>query len=285
MADLRKRFVEDYAGGLLNIARQELSTTGEVLAQDGLTSDGTLFVEDGSGVKSGLKLGVGLAEVVDPTTEIGVVNVRYANRTYAKTRDLKLFSTAVASAQAALSEATSTSISNVETTLQLLEDDLSALEQNLQQTLVTSQQQLDTSSLFQRTIEQTVEEQGIEIQQINEKIVTLENPTKNIASIQPLDTSRNNFYYPGTIEIDSGIVTGVDTDFNSSFSIGDVFVAYTSTGEEVEFQVTDFSTTTPETSMSVRPNNKTVDIGSRYEKARFLEIRNKINEILTILKA
>ena len=135
------------------MARQELSTTGEVLAQDGLTSEGTLFVEDGTGTKSGLKLGVSLAEVVDPTTETGVVNVRFANRTYAKLRDLKIFSTAIASAQAALSEATSTSVSNLETTLQLLEDDISTVEQNFQQSLTTSQQQLQSLSLTQRALE------------------------------------------------------------------------------------------------------------------------------------
>ena len=104
MADLRKRYIEDYAGGFLNIARQEISSTGEVLVQDGFTSEGTLFVEDGTGTKSGLLLGSALAESVDPTTETGVVNVRFADRTYAKVRDLKIFSTAIASAQAALSD-------------------------------------------------------------------------------------------------------------------------------------------------------------------------------------
>lgn len=121
MADLRSKFIEDYAGGLLNVSRQELSSTGEVLSQDGLLSDSTLFVEDGSGSKSGLKLGISLCEAVDPTTSQGVVNVRYADRTYASTRDLKIFSTAVASAQAALSDATATSITNLENAFQLLE--------------------------------------------------------------------------------------------------------------------------------------------------------------------
>lgn len=144
MADLRSRFLEDYAGGLLNIARQELSTTGEVLVQDGLTSEGTLFVEDGSGTKSGLKLGVSLAEAVDPTTEIGIVNVRFADRTYAKIRDLKIFSTAIASAQAALSEATSTSISNLETAFQLIEDDLDSLEKNISQLLEGQDERINT---------------------------------------------------------------------------------------------------------------------------------------------
>lgn len=121
MADLRSKFIEDYAGGLLNVSRQELSSTGEVLSQDGLLSDSTLFVEDGSGSKSGLKLGISLCEVVDPTTSQGAVSVRYADRTYASTRDLKIFSTALASAQAALSDATATSITNLENAFQLLE--------------------------------------------------------------------------------------------------------------------------------------------------------------------
>ena len=121
MADLRSKFIEDYAGGLLNVSRQELSSTGEVLSQDGFLSDATLFVEDGSGTKSGLKLGTTLCEVVDPTTPQGAINVRYADRTYASTRDLKIFSTAIASAQAALSDATATSITNLENAFQLLE--------------------------------------------------------------------------------------------------------------------------------------------------------------------
>lgn len=143
MADLRKRFLEDYAGGLLNIARQELSTTGEVLVQDGFVSEGTLYVEDGSGTKSGLKLGVSLAEVVDPTTEMGILNVRSADRTYSKIRDFKIFSTAIASAQAALSEATTISISNLETTLQLLENDLDFLNEEVSRRLQTQEQTIE----------------------------------------------------------------------------------------------------------------------------------------------
>jgi hypothetical protein len=120
--------------------------------QDGLTSEGTLFVEDGSGTKSGLKLGVSLAEAVDPTTEIGIVNVRFADRTYAKIRDLKIFSTAIASAQAALSEATSTSISNLETAFQLIEDDLDSLEKNISQLLEGQDERINTFISDQQTI-------------------------------------------------------------------------------------------------------------------------------------
>ena len=127
MADLRSKFIEDYAGGLLNVSRQELASTGEVLSQDGLLSDTALFVEDGAGVKSGLKLGASICEVVDPTTDEGVVNVRYANRTYASIRDLKIFSTAIASSQAALADASSSSITNLENAFQLLENNLDTL--------------------------------------------------------------------------------------------------------------------------------------------------------------
>ena len=127
MADLRSKFIEDYAGGLLNVSRQELASTGEVLSQDGLLSDTALFVEDGAGVKSGLKLGASICEVVDPTTDEGVINVRYANRTYASVRDLKIFSTAIASSQAALADASSSSITNLENAFQLLENSLDTL--------------------------------------------------------------------------------------------------------------------------------------------------------------
>lgn len=124
MADLRARFLEDYAGGLLNIARQEVSSTGEVLAQDGFVDGVSLFVEDGRGVKSGLRLGGALAECVDPTTETGIVNIRTADRTYAKIRDLKIFATAVSSAQAALSESVAESLTNLEGAFGSLENDV-----------------------------------------------------------------------------------------------------------------------------------------------------------------
>ena len=131
MADLRTRFIEDYAGGLLNVARQELSSTGEVLAQDGFSEDLTLFVEDGRGVKSGLRLGAGLVECIDPATETGVLNVRTADRTYASIRDLKVFATAMASAQAALSESVGDGFGNLEQAFEALETDLDRVEAEL----------------------------------------------------------------------------------------------------------------------------------------------------------
>jgi hypothetical protein len=284
MADLRSRFIEDYAGGLLNVARQELSTAGEVLAQDGLTSEGTLFVEDGTGTKSGLKLGVSLVEVLDPTTEMGAVNVRFADRTYAKIRDFKIFSTALASAQAALSEATSTSLSNIETTLQLLEDDLTTVEQNFQQNLADSQQQLQVLSLSQRDVEEKTNEQIVALAQLESRVNALEVVTSTPDEIEILNENLNNFYFSGTIQIANSLVTGTNTAFDTELQVGSIFVATTSSGEEVEFRVTSFDTDSPATSMNVSPTNKTVTAGSKYKKPQILDLTKKVNEILLALK-
>lgn len=135
MADLRTRYIEDYAGGLLNISRQELSSTGEVLAQDGFVDGLTLFVEDGRGVKSGLRLGNSTAECIDPTTETGVLNVRTADRTYAKVRDLKAFATAVASAQGALTESVTESFTNLEGAFETLEADVQTYRTQVTETI------------------------------------------------------------------------------------------------------------------------------------------------------
>lgn len=285
MADLRKRFVEDYAGGLLNIARQELSTTGEVLAQDGLTSTGTLFVEDGTGTKSGLKLGVSLAEAIDPTTELGVVNVRFADRTYAKIRDLKIFSTAIASAQAALSEASSTSLSNIETTLQLLEDDITSVSENFQKNLATSQEQLQTASLGQKSLEDKVSTSDASLQTLTSRVEALESSKTSALKISAIAASLNSFYYTGTVTIANAIVTGSSTLFDSELDVGDSFVAITSTGEEVEFTVASFDTTSPNTSMTVTPTNKTVTAGTRFKRNQNLDLKRKINEIISTLKS
>lgn len=174
MADLRSRFIEDYAGGLLNISRQEISTAGEVLSQDGLTSEGGVFVEDGSGVKSGLKLGVSLAEAVDPTTEEGVVNVRFADRTYAKIRDLRIFITALASAQAALSEATSTSLVNLETAFQLLEDDVNSLSENFQSNVSNEREQILEIKVVQTSIISDLELEKLRTSTLENKNQSLE---------------------------------------------------------------------------------------------------------------
>ena len=285
MADLRKRFVEDYAGGLLNIARQELSTTGEVLAQDGLTSSGTLFVEDGTGTKSGLKLGVSLAEAIDPTTELGVVNVRFADRTYAKIRDLKIFSTAIASAQAALSEASSASLSNIETTLQLLEDDITSVSENFQKNLATSQEQLQTVSLGQKSLGDKVSTSDASLQTLTSRVEALESSKTSALKISTIATSLNSFYYTGTVTVANAIVTGSSTLFDSELDVGDSFVAITSTGEEVEFTVASFDTTSPNTSMTVTPTNKTVTAGARFKRNQNLDLKRKINEIISTLKS
>lgn len=187
MADLRSRFIEDYAGGLLNISRQELTSTGEVLSQDGLLSNAPLFVEDGTGTKSGLKLGVAIVESVDPTTEEGVVNVRYADRTYASIRDLKIFSTAVASAQAALSDASASSISNLENAFLLLEESQRTSEAGVETRLSIFENSLDEiktvigSNTGGRTIDQRVE--SLE--------ASLNQDTSNLANLNNIITSVN----------------------------------------------------------------------------------------------
>lgn len=309
MADLRRRFIEDHAGGLLNVARQELSTAGEVLAQDGLTSEGTLFVEDGTGTKSGLKLGVNLAEVVDPSTQLGAVNVRYADRTYSKIRDLKIFSTAIASAQAALSEATTVSISNIETTLQLLEDDISTVEQNFQQSLADSQQQLQTASLTLRALGDKVDTEAVGLQSLSLRVEALELAGGAAPpSVANLTTTLNSFYYTGTIAIGAdGVVTGTSTAFDTQLSVGDTFVVITGTPasteadaasitkvllnatpihlKTTEFRVTGFDTLLPGTKMTVSPTNVVVPAGTRFKRNENFELKSKINEILTVLKS
>lgn len=286
MADLRFRFIEDYAGGLLNISRQEVSTTGEVLSQDGLTSEGTIFVEDGSGVKSGLKLGVSLAEAIDPTTEMGIVNVRYADRTYAKVRDLRIFTTAIASAQSALSEATSTSISNLETAFQLLEDDITSIEENLQSNITTDRENIQTLTINQNELTDRVNVHGIDIQTLSSRISALENytPEQKTKKVNTLSLDQNKIYYPGTISISAGVVTGTTTTFSEDLAIGDIFVATDSTGDEVEFKVASFDTTTPGIKMSVTPTNKTVNAGSKYKRSIDRTILQKVNEIIFALK-
>jgi hypothetical protein len=186
MADLRKRFLEDYAGGFLNVARQEISSAGEVLVQDGFTSQGTLFVEDGAGVKSGLKLGVSLAEAIDPTTPQGIVNVRYADRTFAKIRDLKIFSTAIASAQAALSEATSVSITNLESSLQILEDSITANNQNVDNTVSSLSNTASLAISGVNELSDTVSTLSTNVQNLTNRVSTLEGGGTDAPSIPNL---------------------------------------------------------------------------------------------------
>lgn len=174
MADLRINFLEDYMGGLLNVSRQELSSNGEVLSQDGFLTDDTIFVEDGIGVKSGLKLGVGLAESVDPTTNLGVVNVRYADRTYAKVRDVKIFTMAIASAQAALSEAVTESMSTLENVL----DSCNARVDTSERNLLNVQNDLRTSVLNINTEVRTLRS-GLEALQTNVSALESADPNPN----------------------------------------------------------------------------------------------------------
>lgn len=216
MADLRQRFIEDYAGGLLNVSRQELSSSGEVASQDGLPTDGgTLFVEDGTGTKSGLRLGASLAEVTDPTTEMGCVNVRFGDRTYAKLKDLKLFTTAIASAQSALSEACSTSITNLETTLQLLETDISALQQSIQSDIYDSRNKIEDLNASYEALDSKIS--GIERDNL-ELTVSINSTKSDIQSIKNQLTQLTSvvqYNYQTTLTAISTITSSID-DLRSS---------------------------------------------------------------------
>jgi len=212
MADLRARFLEDYAGGLLNVARQELSSTGEVLAQDGFVDGLTLFVEDGRGVKSGLKLGAGLVECIDPETDSGVLNFRTAERTFAKVRDLKTFSTALASAQAALSESVAESISNLESAFESLEFDFqsqqnqlslysdstnSSLETinstltTLQSDLSETKSELSTLTFEVNSIKEVINKKGLETQ---EQVISSTSPEINNDAHSNLELVMSRYY-------------------------------------------------------------------------------------------
>ena len=271
---------------MLNISRQEISTTGEVLSQDGLTTEGTIFVEDGSGVKSGLKLGVSLAEAVDPTTDMGIVNVRYGDRTYAKVRDLRIFTTAIASTQSALSEATSTSISNLETAFQLLEDDINSLEENLQSNITREREDIQELTIVQNSILDRVSGHDTDIQTLSSRVTALENPIADAATeaIDTLTIEQNAIYYSGTISISAGVVTGTNTEFFTELAIGDIFIAQDSSGLDVEFQVRAFDTTTPSVKMSVTPTNRTVNAGAPFRRDINRLITRKVNEVIFALQ-
>lgn len=290
MADLRFRFIEDYAGGLLNVSRQEISTTGEVLSQDGFTTEGTIFVEDGSGVKSGLKLGVSLVEAVDPTTDMGVINVRYGDRTYAKVRDLRIFTTAIASAQSALSEATSVSISNLETAFQLLEDDINSLEENLQNNITNEREKIQELTINQNQITEKINIHDVDIQNLSGRIKALENPVTTTPTevADTINIEQNSQYYTGKITIANGVVTGNasgsdKTLFTKEISIGDIFIV-NSGGKDIEFKVRSFDTATPDSKMSVTPTNISIDTMSLYKKDIDRLIGNKVNEIISVLQ-
>lgn len=288
MADLRFRFIEDYAGGLLNISRQEVSTTGEVLSQDGLTTEGTIFVEDGSGVKTGLKLGVSLVEAIDPTTEMGVVNVRFADRTYAKIRDLRIFTTAIASAQSALSEATSTSISNLETAFQLLEDDINTIEENLQGNISSEREKIQELTINQNSLTDRINSHDVDIQTLASRIIALETasmaPESQSETVDILEIEQNSIYYSGTITVTQGIVNGDGTSFSTELSIGDIFIAKDADGSDVEFKITAFDTVTPTTKMTVIPTNIDIPVGAKYRRDIDRLTAKKINEIIFALQ-
>lgn len=180
MADLRTRFIEDYAGGLLNIARQELSSTGEVLAQDGFIDNITLFVEDGRGIKSGLKLGSSLVECIDPVTELGVLNVRSADRTYAKIRELKAFATAIASAQGALSESVADSFANLEGAFEELEGDVQSYQGQLSELVDNTNLNISNLSGKVDNLTESVIGSQQDITTLSDRIKALEDLTQNV---------------------------------------------------------------------------------------------------------
>lgn len=257
MADLRSRFIEDYAGGLLNVSRQELNSTGEVLSQDGLLSDLALFVEDGTGTKSGLKLGKSICEVVDPTTEEGAVNVRYADRTYASIRDLKIFSTAIASAQAALSDASSSSISNLENAFVLLEESQKTTEAEIENKLSSFDSKLESVetllgintanslSLRVESLEASKDSQEKDLNRLDEVIKNiglLKKLQLGVGVIQEVDEVS---YYES--EPDSGRNSGTIsvTNLFSSTSTGsglDLDITVSNTGEITSINVTNGGT-------------------------------------------
>jgi hypothetical protein len=189
MADLRTRFLEDYAGGLLNVARQEISSTGEVLAQDGFVDNLTFFVEDGRGVKSGLRLGASLAECTDPLTETGVLNVRTADRTYAKIRDLKIFSTAVASAQAALSESVADSFTNLEGAFESLETDVQVYRERGNEAVEGLSQQITSLTTSLTDVQSSLSSNTLEIQSLSLKLSEVESTLSSSGVIKQELTS------------------------------------------------------------------------------------------------
>lgn len=211
MADLRARFIEDYAGGLLNVARQELSSTGEVLAQDGFSDSGTLFVEDGRGVKSGIRLGPSLAECIDPVSETGILNVRSADRTYAKIRDLKVFATAVASAQAALSESAAESSQNLESAFETLESEFERLNVSVSGEIETVNTSL---GLRVSGVEKNVEtltnrfsqlEEQLAAEESSERMITLEKSTGPVNNLDSFDLDINFSDYFALLSIETSI--------------------------------------------------------------------------------
>ena len=239
MADLRSKFIEDYAGGLLNVSRQELASTGEVLSQDGFLSNATLFVEDGSGTKSGLLLGASLCEVVDPTTTQSAVNVRYADRTYASIRDLKIFSTAIASAQAALSDASSSSITNLENAFELLEDAFNTLQNNFNTRESVVDEKIESLSKIQ-TIENDIDSLSAEQKTLSNSVVTLEASTKaNSASFEAIgNIKKASFTAYGKVTAISPTVATGESNSNRTAGSYSLTNLVSSTGTDLDVNVT-----------------------------------------------
>lgn len=235
-------------------------------------------------MKSALRLGVGLAECDDPTSEIGLVNVRYADRTYASVRDLKIFATAISTSQAALADACSTSITNLEQAFELLEENSNTFQEATTQALDSTQQAVTDLSTSQRALSAEVRTLGQGVSSVDSRLTVIEQSRNGLTQVTSLDTTANDSYYSGQIEIVSGVVTGSGTQFQDELRVGAVFTAETADGEEVEFTVASFNTLTPQTGLTVTPTDRNIAAGSRFRKSQLRETRLKVNELLSVLR-
>lgn len=118
MANLATGNFEGFKPGLLNI-----STTKQPYSPGFSETGASVFVEDGRGVKSGLRLGAELVEVIEPTTESGVVNVSFADCTYAKVADLKLLTVSIKLLQEQTLAETKALVEPLITTINALENE------------------------------------------------------------------------------------------------------------------------------------------------------------------
>ena len=105
------------------------------------------------------------------------MNVRYADRTYAKVRDVKIFTMAIASAQAALSESVTESVSTLENVLDSCNARLDTSERNM----LNIQNELKTSVL---TINTGVGTLKSSLESLQDRVIALEsadpNPNSNL---------------------------------------------------------------------------------------------------------
>ncbi len=147
MANLTGSNFNNLKPGILNIStNDDPVSTGLPAASGNLR---TVFVEDGLGVKSGLKLGAELAEAVDPVTRNGIVNVNFADRTYAKIADLKQTNIALELYRENLNRDFSDALEPIVDRVNTLELSLNT-NQSLTESLSTAVTQLTTANLLPR---------------------------------------------------------------------------------------------------------------------------------------